>query len=129
MAKIRINELARELELKSDVVLEYLAELGIPDKRSSSSALDEELADKVREHFRLEVRMGGSGDAIWINQLAHELTVKSGVILHYLAESGIAEGKSKTIILTGEIANKVREHFRAENQRKGGEATSKAGAK
>ena len=67
MAKIRINELARELELKSDVVLEYLAELGIPDKRSSSSALDEELADKVREHFRLEVRMGGSGYAIWIN--------------------------------------------------------------
>jgi len=67
MAKIRINELARELELKSNVVLEYLAELGITDKGSLSSALDEELADKVREHFRLEVRMGGSGYAIWIN--------------------------------------------------------------
>ena len=52
MGKIRINELARELEVKSHLVLEYLAELGIPDKKSHSSALDDDLADKVREHFR-----------------------------------------------------------------------------
>ena len=52
MGKIRINELARELEVKSNVVLEYLAGLGIPDKKSHSSALDDDLADKVRAHFR-----------------------------------------------------------------------------
>ena len=52
MGKIRINELARELEVKSNVVIEYLAELGIPDKKSHSSALDDEQADKVRAHFR-----------------------------------------------------------------------------
>ncbi|MGA2986318.1 MAG: translation initiation factor IF-2 [Terriglobia bacterium] len=52
MGKIRINELARELEVKSHVVLEYLAGLGIPDKKSHSSALDDDLADKVRGHFR-----------------------------------------------------------------------------
>ena len=52
MGKIRINELARELEVKSNVVLEYLAEIGIPDKKSHSSALDDDLADKVRAHFR-----------------------------------------------------------------------------
>ncbi|HXW16413.1 MAG TPA: translation initiation factor IF-2 N-terminal domain-containing protein, partial [Terriglobia bacterium] len=51
MGKIRINELARELEVKSNVVIEYLAELGIPDKKSHSSALDDDLADKVRRHF------------------------------------------------------------------------------
>jgi hypothetical protein len=54
MGKIRINELARELELKTNVVLEYLAELRIPDDRSHSSALDDELADRVREHFMPE---------------------------------------------------------------------------
>src|SRR5208282_3710747 len=54
MGKIRINELARELEVKSNVVLEYLAELGIPDKKSHSSALDDDLADKVRAHFRAD---------------------------------------------------------------------------
>jgi translation initiation factor IF-2 len=51
MGKIRINELARELEVKSNVVIEYLTELGIHDKKSHSSALDDDLADKVRAHF------------------------------------------------------------------------------
>src|SRR5215472_3026126 len=54
MAKIRINELARELEVKSQLVLEYLTELGVGDKRSHSSALEGDLADKVRQHFRAD---------------------------------------------------------------------------
>ena len=54
MGKIRINELARELEVKSNLVIDYVAELGIPDKKSHSSALDDDLADKVRAHFRAE---------------------------------------------------------------------------
>jgi translation initiation factor IF-2 len=58
MGKIRINELARELEVKSHVVLEYLNDLGIPDKKSHSSALDDDLADKVRAHFRAEGEAG-----------------------------------------------------------------------
>lgn len=51
MGNIRINLLARELEVKSHLILEYLAVLGI-EKKSHSSALDDEIADKVREHFR-----------------------------------------------------------------------------
>jgi hypothetical protein len=51
MGKIRLNELARELEIRSNEIIEYLIELGIPDKRSHSSALDDELANKVRDHF------------------------------------------------------------------------------
>jgi len=52
MGKIRINDLARELEVKSRAILEYLPEIGITDKRSHSSALEDEMADKVREHFQ-----------------------------------------------------------------------------
>src|SRR5208337_4688855 len=52
MGNIRINLLARELEVKSHLILDYLAVLGI-EKKSHSSALDDELADKVREHFRV----------------------------------------------------------------------------
>ena len=48
MGKIRINELARELEVKSNIVIQYLQEMGIEEKKSHSSALDDELADKVR---------------------------------------------------------------------------------
>jgi translation initiation factor IF-2 len=52
MGHIRINELARELEIKSRVLIECLPQLGVTDKKSHSSALDEETADKVRAHFR-----------------------------------------------------------------------------
>ena len=54
MSKIRINDLARELEVKSKAVLDYLQEIGISDKRSHSSALDDDVAEKVRQHFRSE---------------------------------------------------------------------------
>src|SRR5215471_19060231 len=48
---IRINELARELEVKSKAVIDYLPEIGVTDKKSHSSALDDEIANKVREYF------------------------------------------------------------------------------
>jgi translation initiation factor IF-2 len=51
MGKIRINDLARELEVKSKVIVEFLPEIGIMEKRSHSSALDDEQADRVRAHF------------------------------------------------------------------------------
>src|SRR5690349_21149951 len=52
MSGIRINELARELEVKSGTVLEYLHEIGMTDKKSHSSALDDDVAKRVREHFQ-----------------------------------------------------------------------------
>ena len=50
--KIRINDLARELEIKSRSLLDYLHEIGHEDKKSHSSAIEGDVADKVREHFR-----------------------------------------------------------------------------
>ena len=52
MGKIRINELARELELKSNVILDYLVAIGFQGKKSHSSALDDDFAERVRAHFR-----------------------------------------------------------------------------
>ena len=54
MGSIRINELARELEVKSRAVLDCLPEIGITEKKSHSSSLDQESADKVRAYFRGE---------------------------------------------------------------------------
>ena len=51
MGGIRINELARELEVKSRAVLDCLDELGIREKRSHSSSVDDETADRVRAYF------------------------------------------------------------------------------
>jgi len=46
MGNIRINVLARELEVKSHLILEYLTVLGV-EKKSHSSALEDDIADKV----------------------------------------------------------------------------------
>jgi hypothetical protein len=48
---IRINDLAHELDVKSKSVLDYLCELGVSENKTHSSAIEEELADKVRAHF------------------------------------------------------------------------------
>ncbi len=50
--QIRINELARELEIKAKVLIEYLPEIGIAEKKTHSSSLENEQADRVRKHFR-----------------------------------------------------------------------------
>ncbi|MGH9792062.1 MAG: translation initiation factor IF-2 [Candidatus Acidiferrales bacterium] len=50
--QIRINDLARELEVKAKIILEYLPELGLAEKKTHSSSLDVEVAEKVRAHFR-----------------------------------------------------------------------------
>ncbi|HEV2615046.1 MAG TPA: translation initiation factor IF-2 [Candidatus Acidoferrales bacterium] len=49
--QIRINELARELEIKAKVLIEYLPEIGIAEKKTHSSSLENEQADRVRKHF------------------------------------------------------------------------------
>ena len=51
MSGIRINELGRELEIKSRKILDYLPEIGVTDKKSHSSSIPDEIADKVRAHF------------------------------------------------------------------------------
>lgn len=52
MSKIRINDLARELEVKSKAILDVLQEVGVTEKKTHSSSLEEHEAQKVRTHFR-----------------------------------------------------------------------------
>src|ERR1700758_3001204 len=52
MSKIRINDLARELEVKSKAILDLLPEVGVTEKKTHSSSLEDHEAEKVRAHFR-----------------------------------------------------------------------------
>src|SRR5215469_7178830 len=52
MSKIRINDLARELEVKSKAILDVLTEVGVTEKKTHSSSLEDHEAEKVRVHFR-----------------------------------------------------------------------------
>ncbi|HUQ91843.1 MAG TPA: translation initiation factor IF-2 [Bryobacteraceae bacterium] len=51
MTKIRINELARELEVKPNRILDLLHEFGVTDKKTHSSSIDEDVAIRVRRYF------------------------------------------------------------------------------
>jgi translation initiation factor IF-2 len=51
MKKIRINELARELEVKPGVILDLLPELGVQEKKTHSSSIDEDVALALRRHL------------------------------------------------------------------------------
>jgi translation initiation factor IF-2 len=52
MSKIRINDLARELEVKSKEILDVLNTVGITEKKTHSSSLEEYEAELVRKHLR-----------------------------------------------------------------------------
>ncbi|MGI4830285.1 MAG: translation initiation factor IF-2 N-terminal domain-containing protein, partial [Janthinobacterium lividum] len=51
MSKVRINDLARELEVKSRPILDALEAIGVSGKTHSSS-IEEDQAEKVRGYFR-----------------------------------------------------------------------------
>src|ERR1700758_303204 len=52
MSKIRINDLARELEVKSKAILDSLPEVGVTEKKTHSSSLEDHEAEKVRVYLR-----------------------------------------------------------------------------
>src|SRR5450755_118999 len=52
MSKIRINDLARELEVKSREILDSLTAVGVTEKKTHSSSLEDHEAELVRKHLR-----------------------------------------------------------------------------
>lgn len=50
MAKLRIYELAKEMDVENKIVLELCAELGISGKTSHSNAITDDEADRIRKH-------------------------------------------------------------------------------
>ncbi|HEY1501327.1 MAG TPA: translation initiation factor IF-2 [Acidobacteriaceae bacterium] len=61
MSTVRINELARELEVKSKEILDALTAVGVTEKKTHSSSIETDEAERVRTHI-LKGR-GGSGAA------------------------------------------------------------------
>jgi translation initiation factor IF-2 len=61
MSKVRINDLARELEVKSRAILDVLEAVGVTEKKTHSSSLEEDEAARVRAHLqRGKAAPGGS---------------------------------------------------------------------
>src|SRR5689334_14872488 len=64
MKKIRINELARELEVKPNVILDMLPELGVEEKKTHSSSIDEDVALAIRKRLGLDGPSGNGAHTI-----------------------------------------------------------------
>src|SRR5271163_1864496 len=57
MSKVRINDLARELEVKSREILDTLTAVGVTEKKTHSSSLEADEAERVRAYLQ----RGGRG--------------------------------------------------------------------
>src|SRR3981189_3440397 len=64
--KVRINELARELEVKPNRILELLPELGVQEKKTHSSSIDEDVAVVVKQ------RLAGTGGGDYSHDDDHD---------------------------------------------------------
>jgi translation initiation factor IF-2 len=49
--KIRINDLARELEVKSRAILDVLVKVGVTEKKTHSSSIEVDEAERVKKYF------------------------------------------------------------------------------
>ena len=63
MSKVRINDLAREMEVKSRQILDVLGELGLGEGKTHSSSIEEHEAEKVRAQFERGSKAAGHGSA------------------------------------------------------------------
>jgi len=52
MSKVRINDLARELEEKSRAILDALKAVGVTESKTHSSSIEDDEAEKVRAYFK-----------------------------------------------------------------------------
>jgi len=89
MQKVRINDLARELEVKSKAILDLLPKIGVEEKKTHSSSLEAEEDEKVRRHFASEAAAGPSGGRDRASsRLAAEEEIKTKIDLSKISQPG-----------------------------------------
>src|SRR5438876_167997 len=87
MSKVRINDLARELEVKSKAILDVLEEVGVTEKKTHSSSLEDHEADKVRAHFRGSSEGHGSSRSARASHAGPE-EIKTKIDLSHISKPG-----------------------------------------
>jgi len=66
--QIRINELARELEVKARAILDYLPEIGVNEKKTHSSSIEVAAAEKVTKHFKQLAQAEADAEAAAVSE-------------------------------------------------------------
>src|SRR3979490_2505025 len=87
MSKIRINDLARELEVKSKEILDVLTTVGVTEKKTHSSSLEDHEAELVRKHLR--GRSEGAPSSAKTSRAAHgDEEIKTKIDLSNISRPG-----------------------------------------
>src|SRR4030081_25043 len=96
MSKVRINDLARELEVKSRPILDALEAIGVTGKTHSSS-IEADQAERVREYFKNGGRSGSASRQPADNKPKFDLSKvsKPGDALKAILERKQAEAAAK----------------------------------
>lgn len=135
--RVLINRLARELDVKSAVILDTLPRVGATDKYTHSSSVDQAIAARIRQYlsehppittterprprfdFSKIAKHGDVARAISrterINDLARELEVKSIEILNALSLVGVVDRHTHSSLVSRDVADRIRKYF-AENK-------------
>src|SRR5271169_4997606 len=87
MSKVRINDLARDLEVKSKAILDVLTAVGVTEKKTHSSSLEEHEAEKVRAHFRAGAEGSPAGRST-SRTLRGEEEIKTKIDLSHISRPG-----------------------------------------
>jgi translation initiation factor IF-2 len=85
MSKVRINDLARELEVKSKAILDVLPKVGVTEKKTHSSSIEVDEAERVRKHF---AGQGGGPAARDTGSRTAEPAIKTKIDLSHISKPG-----------------------------------------
>jgi translation initiation factor IF-2 len=88
MSKVRINDLARELEVKSKAILDTLPLVGVTEKKTHSSSLEEHEAEKVRVHLRSAAEGSSSAGKSSSRPARGEEEIKTKIDLSHISRPG-----------------------------------------
>jgi len=86
--KIRINDLARDLEVKSKAILDVLPLLGISEKKTHSSSLEPDEAAKVKQHFDAQQDAGRDASARTSRPARTEDEIRTKIDLSHISKPG-----------------------------------------
>src|SRR5271155_6173241 len=88
MSKVRINDLARELEVKSKAILDTLTLVGVTEKKTHSSSLEEHEAEKVRVYIRSAAEGSSSAGKSGYRPIRGEEEIKTKIDLSHISRPG-----------------------------------------
>ncbi|MHB8217913.1 MAG: translation initiation factor IF-2 [Candidatus Sulfotelmatobacter sp.] len=88
MSKVRINDLARELEVKSRAILDTLPLVGVTEKKTHSSSLEEHEAEKVRVYIRSSAEGSSSAGKSSSRASRGEEEIKTKIDLSNISRPG-----------------------------------------